>query len=468
MSSEIIKRDQNSVTVLSGITDDASQEIRMLRVDPTTNRLLISATGGGSGTPGGLTTQVQYNLAGVFAGDASFTYVNKALILGNAALDPVPTHTYSKMSIIGGPAVGSGSDLLNVGNSVDGWVELAVGASSTELGLISGNDENIAVKDSWPNGGFTYGAGALKIAYGGSGQVSIPSTASAALKVGNGSIGSFQLGDGVMTKQSFNYYKLDTGLRLVAGGLALGPSAPIIDNYSITSDANILIQSAFASAVEIDSTVINIGDVSALNNNYLISFSDGASTLTTSAGLNVGIGKTPTTPLDVNGITTTAGLNSTSDVTLTTKVTKYNNITTVSNGIPSELAAVNPTGLAAAKTTTTLYTPTASGMFRINISLQVTRAATTSSILGGTTGVVITYTEPDGSVAQSIVPLLTNQAGAVVVPASGNTGNSTTTQSQGVAIIYAKTGVAIQYAIGYTSVGATTMTYSAHLICEAL
>lgn len=33
-----------------GITDDASQEIRMLRVDPSTNRVLVSGTGGGGFT----------------------------------------------------------------------------------------------------------------------------------------------------------------------------------------------------------------------------------------------------------------------------------------------------------------------------------------------------------------------------------------------------------------------------------
>lgn len=41
MSSEIIKRDENHVTVLAGVTNDANQEVRMLRVDPTTGRLLI-------------------------------------------------------------------------------------------------------------------------------------------------------------------------------------------------------------------------------------------------------------------------------------------------------------------------------------------------------------------------------------------------------------------------------------------
>lgn len=44
---EILKRDQNSAVVLGGVTDDSYQYIRMLRVDPTTNRLLISDTGGG-------------------------------------------------------------------------------------------------------------------------------------------------------------------------------------------------------------------------------------------------------------------------------------------------------------------------------------------------------------------------------------------------------------------------------------
>ncbi len=47
---EILKRDQNHVTVLAGVTDDADQDIMMLRVDPTTKRLLVKATGGGGGS----------------------------------------------------------------------------------------------------------------------------------------------------------------------------------------------------------------------------------------------------------------------------------------------------------------------------------------------------------------------------------------------------------------------------------
>ena len=48
MADEIIKRDQNYVTVLAGVTDDVDQDIEMLRVDPITKRLLIKATSSGS------------------------------------------------------------------------------------------------------------------------------------------------------------------------------------------------------------------------------------------------------------------------------------------------------------------------------------------------------------------------------------------------------------------------------------
>lgn len=50
MASEIISRDGNRVTVLAGITNDSNQEVRMVRVDPVTGRILCSATGGSSVT----------------------------------------------------------------------------------------------------------------------------------------------------------------------------------------------------------------------------------------------------------------------------------------------------------------------------------------------------------------------------------------------------------------------------------
>lgn len=46
---EVLKRDQNHITVLGGITNDIDQDVTMLRVDPITKRLLISADFSGLG-----------------------------------------------------------------------------------------------------------------------------------------------------------------------------------------------------------------------------------------------------------------------------------------------------------------------------------------------------------------------------------------------------------------------------------
>jgi hypothetical protein len=145
----------------------------------------------------------------------------------------------------------------------------------------------------------------------------------------------------------------------------------------------------------------------------------------------------------------------------------YNGISLVNNGVCAEFGTVDSSN-SAAITATTLYSPTATGRFKISGSLIVTTAATTSSILGGTTGVVITYTDGTSSVAQSMTMSGVAQNGSLITISSGNTGNTTTTQTNLIPIyIFAKTGVAIQYAVGYTSVGLTAMVYQLHLIAES-
>lgn len=42
---EVLRRDQNFVTVLGGVTDDSDEDITMLRVDPISKRLLVKASG---------------------------------------------------------------------------------------------------------------------------------------------------------------------------------------------------------------------------------------------------------------------------------------------------------------------------------------------------------------------------------------------------------------------------------------
>jgi hypothetical protein len=53
--------------------------------------VIITASGGGSGTPGGADTQVQFNDGGAFAGDAGFTYnaVSDTLTITNIITESI-------------------------------------------------------------------------------------------------------------------------------------------------------------------------------------------------------------------------------------------------------------------------------------------------------------------------------------------------------------------------------------------
>lgn len=125
----------------------------------------------------------------------------------------------------------------------------------------------------------------------------------------------------------------------------------------------------------------------------------------------------------------------------------------------SPLAFKDHVTQAAALGSTLLYTvpATQGGLYVVRFFLKVTRAATTSSTLGVLT---ITFTDATDSVAQSVVVLGATQAG---VAGTSNAGNSTVSVFQGQVTINAKAGTAINYTIGYTSAGATTMQYEAHL-----
>lgn len=139
------------------------------------------------------------------------------------------------------------------------------------------------------------------------------------------------------------------------------------------------------------------------------------------------------------------------------KVSKYNATTTAGNGVPANYAVADLTAQTAAKTATTIFTPTASGMFRISWAATITTAASVSSILGGTNGFQVLFTSPTDSVAKTTV------SGNSVTSAANTTG----TAAGGSITIYAKTGVAIQYQYDYTSSG-TAMAYELHVSCESV
>ena len=141
------------------------------------------------------------------------------------------------------------------------------------------------------------------------------------------------------------------------------------------------------------------------------------------------------------------------------KVIKYNGIATISGGVPSELAVSDLTAQTAAITATTLYATTATGMYRVSWSADITTASDGSSVLGGTNGFQVLYTSPTDSVVKTTV------AGNSVTSAANTTG----TALGGSLVVYAKTGTNIQFTYGYTSVQTTTaMAYELHIKVEAL
>lgn len=56
MANEVLKRDQNHVTVGGGVTNDASREVTMLRVDPVSKYVLATISVASSGSA--ISTQV--------------------------------------------------------------------------------------------------------------------------------------------------------------------------------------------------------------------------------------------------------------------------------------------------------------------------------------------------------------------------------------------------------------------------
>jgi hypothetical protein len=147
-------------------------------------------------------------------------------------------------------------------------------------------------------------------------------------------------------------------------------------------------------------------------------------------------------------------------------VSKYGTITTVRGGVPSLPSPqnnANVTGRNSAIGATTIYTlpvsATAQGLYRLCYAAVVTTKATTSSVLGGTNGFQVVYTDNDTGNSTTTQPGPTNNGNAVLTPG---------TQVNGCVTVNAKVNTAIQYSFGYQSSGTTVMVYALHIAAEAL
>lgn len=123
------------------------------------------------------------------------------------------------------------------------------------------------------------------------------------------------------------------------------------------------------------------------------------------------------------------------------------------------VAKVDLTAQVAAKATTLLFTPAVTGFYRISIQLKLTTVGT-SPVVGPVT---ITFTDGDGSVAQSVVMLLHSVTGTVVTTTVNNT--TTTGTVNGSMVIFAKTAIAVNYAIAQSGTIGSGQ-WSAHIRAE--
>lgn len=139
---------------------------------------------------------------------------------------------------------------------------------------------------------------------------------------------------------------------------------------------------------------------------------------------------------------------------------KYNNITCAGNGIASTYALSSLVTQSAAIAFTTVYAvpSNGNGMYRISFMATITRAASTSSSLGGAgAGFQIRFTDHNDSVVKTSTAGLTEFISAA---------NTTGTTVSGCLYAFSAQSTNIQFSFGYTSVGVTTMQYDLTVTVE--
>jgi len=123
MANETIKRDDNRVTVLAGVTDDASEDVTMLRVDPTTKRLKVVATGAGTGDVSGPASATD-NAVARFDGTGGKTLQNSGVIIDDS------------------------NNISGINNKTGSDTNLVTGTAGTNGNLVSWNGDGDAVDSS--------------------------------------------------------------------------------------------------------------------------------------------------------------------------------------------------------------------------------------------------------------------------------------------------------------------------------
>jgi hypothetical protein len=141
-------------------------------------------------------------------------------------------------------------------------------------------------------------------------------------------------------------------------------------------------------------------------------------------------------------------------------ISTYNGNTTTKAGLPSILATSFLTGNTSAITNQGLVASTpAIGMWIVSYVATQTTAGSVGTVLGGTTGFTITYTNANGDTASKTT--------ALSAPSTA-VGTSTSDSLSGTFCAYAGASTAITYSFGYTAGGVTGGVYDIAVYAQFL
>lgn len=267
MADETLSRDQNFVTVLGAITDDVAQEIRMLRVDPATGRLLVSAIGVGAGT----VTDVSVVSANGFAGTVATstttpaitltTTVNAPVLAGNGTAIAAATTTGSGSTVVLQDTPTLTTPILGVATATTiNKVTITAPAASATLTIANGKTLTVS------NSGTLAGGDAFVLAIAAAKTLTVSNT----LTFTGTDSSSVAFGTGGTVLYTTSAIPLTVGTTTIASGSntnILYNNSGVLGEYTITGSGTVVVMATaptFATSITTPTVLATANDSGAL------------------------------------------------------------------------------------------------------------------------------------------------------------------------------------------------------------